>query len=415
MSIRLKCVLLVSVIVVGFTQAVTAETAQTETRIDDKTFEALIRKMSPPGFASIEKKTLRELVYAKNWEPAKKLCDEIIARPIEKFPNPYYGYNLKAVAYNYKATIEQQTGGNPGIIIRNQVEAAKLGHLEAAEWLAEYLLRRQPDIVAYALNLSKQDLSNLLHVGADLGGPFSAAVIGLTSIPMEVEPKERVYWGLLAILRDKGKPRDERKEILSNTIAQLGTNTVAEVLARFSLVGYPIASSKIGIPGRGILESLFAESDLRGSMGLAFGNYRDANEKAPEAPTIREQFDFYSRLLPELTGGDVYIEVAGPSTIASPRAVSADAHNILAELIPGDRVFVGCGPLSHVAFFFRRDEAKKRLLFLDPNYEFWQPAHNSCVTSFEFVEDKHKRYLSSIPEEDAESMIEAVITLRDAR
>jgi hypothetical protein len=87
----------------------------------------------------------------------------------------------------------------------------------------------------------------------------------------------------------------------------------------------------------------------------------------------------------------------------------------LAELIPGDRVFVGCGPLSHVAFFFRRDETKKRLLFLDPNYEFWQPTHNSCVTSFEFVEDKHNRYLSSVPEDDVESMIEAVITLRGTR
>lgn len=232
---------------------------------------------------------------------------------------------------------------------------------------------------------------------------------------MEVEPKERVYWGLLAILRDRGKPLGERKEILSNAIAQLGTNTVAEVLARFSLVGYPIAPSKIGVPGRGILDSLFAESDLRGSIGGAFGNYRDLNEKAPEAPTIREQFDFYSRLVPEVSNGDVYIEVAGPSTIASPRAVSADAHNILAELIPGDRVFVGCGPLSHVAFFFRRDETKKRLLFLDPNYEFWQPTHNSCVTSFEFVEDKHNRYLSSVPEDDVELMIEAVITLRGTR
>ena len=81
--------------------------------------------------------------------------------------------------------------------------------------------------------------------------------------------------------------------------------------------------------------------------------------------------------------------------------------------MPDDRVFVDCGPLAHVSILYKRDRERRMLYFIDPQYEFWQ--HNSCVTHFELIEDIHKRYLSALSESDIADMLQAVITIRDAR
>lgn len=392
-----------------------AQQSLVDTRVDDAQFESLMRKMMPAGTYSPAVKEVRSLISKGDLDGALRLCDELIAKPIDTFDNPYYGSNVKANAYNYKASIAQQTGGNPDEIIRNIIEAIKLGHVEAAEYFALNVLKRQPDFISFVQGLSKEELAEIFKAGASLGEPFSAAAIGIANIPMDIKSDERLYWFLFAVMRDKGISRAERQKILSAAIERMTIEKVGELLSRFSLVDYPIEKSKIGLPGRGIMETLFADSDLRGSLGGAHGNKRDPADRPPIAPTVREQFDFYSRIVPEVGFGDVYLVVAGSPTLHHPRVVGAGKSAMLAELSPGDRVFLDCGPLSHVAFFFRRDNERKRLLFLDPNYEFWHPSHNSCVTSHELVEGLHKRYLSSIPEIEVAEMLSAVLTMRDKR
>ncbi len=96
------------------------------------------------------------------------------------------------------------------------------------------------------------------------------------------------------------------------------------------------------------------------------------------------------------------------------RVIFAERSKIIAALTPGDRVFVSCGAFAHVTLLYRRDRESKKLLFIDPLYEFWNPTINSCVSKFELLPDKNRRYLSSVSEDDIAEMLQAVITVRNA-
>ena len=86
----------------------------------------------------------------------------------------------------------------------------------------------------------------------------------------------------------------------------------------------------------------------------------------------------------------------------------------MAELNPGDRVFVNCGGLAHVAVLYRRSTETGELLFLDPLHQFWQPSHNSCVTSYQLKHERANRYLTVVKEAEVEEMLQAAFTFRRA-
>ena len=86
----------------------------------------------------------------------------------------------------------------------------------------------------------------------------------------------------------------------------------------------------------------------------------------------------------------------------------------MAELKPGDRVFVNCGGLAHVTILYRRSAETGELLFLDPLHQFWQPSHNSCVTNYQLKHERANRYLTAVKEADVEEMLQAAFTFRRA-
>jgi hypothetical protein len=170
------------------------------------------------------------------------------------------------------------------------------------------------------------------------------------------------------------------------------------------------------LPGRGVITTLFVESDLRGTFGHLYGyKATDPNDYTEEAPTIGEQWIFYKKLIADIGYGDAYMMVAGSRKFDDPNIISRSTSDIMETIQPGDRVFVRCGPLSHVAMVYKLDRAGNKIYFADAAFQFWQPSHNSCVTSFSLTEHTLHRYLSSVSASEVKDILQAVITIRDSR
>jgi hypothetical protein len=90
-----------------------------------------------------------------------------------------------------------------------------------------------------------------------------------------------------------------------------------------------------------------------------------------------------------------------------------DPEQLLNVLLPGDQVFVSCGVLNHYAIVWKVDKKNKKLYFLDPFFEFWQPHVNVCITSSHQVPYKYNRYLTEVSSDEVKKIVVAIITIRD--
>lgn len=381
-------------------------------RVSDAEFEVLLKRMAPPNFEMSDYKKMREAFESGDVTVAEKQLDSIINRPISEFENPFFGYGLKSAAYSYRSKLPWRSEMERQQRWQDQKTAIELGNLPTVEEFSEGYLTKNPLTYLFASKLTKEELTQVFRTGAEFGDAFSAAAIGVSDIDLSVTDDERSYWAILAIQRDHGMSNERRESTFHHLLARVDPAQIRTTLSSYSVSGPPIPSSPVGLPPRGLRATVFVDSDLRGTFGIAFGGKTEPRSDVPDPPTVKEQFDFYSRIVPEVAPADVYLLAPiGEST--QKRIIPTDAATIVNELVPGDRVFLSCGPLAHVAVLYRRERVTKKLLFIDNLYEFWQPSHNSCVKNFALVEDKHKRYLSAVDEADVAGMLQASITVRD--
>jgi hypothetical protein len=393
-----------------------AQTDPQDLRIDDETYRTLVERMQPPSIPDLEIDPIQSAMERKDWGKARSLINELLERPISEFPTEFYGYRLKASAHYLKYRLILENGGSYIAAFREQIAAIRNGSPDAAEEVSLHFLQGDdPRVRPAAGSLSEKEFEELLRAGAELGDEFSEAALGIARVADAVPADERLYWALLTIVRDKTKQPREKRAMLDGLIGRMGSQAVSDLLKKYSIVGGSLPASDIGLPSRGLIETLFVEGDLRGTYGRAKATVIPSGMKAPLAPTVRENFDFYSRIVPEVGFGDAYILVPLSGTPPQSRMILAEKAKIISELEPGDRVFVSCGPLAHVTILYRRDRNSRKLLFVDPLYEFWVPSVNTCVSKFDLVEDRNRRFLTAIGEEDVAEMLQAVITVRDAR
>lgn len=86
--------------------------------------------------------------------------------------------------------------------------------------------------------------------------------------------------------------------------------------------------------------------------------------------------------------------------------------DILKGIYPGDSIWVTCSGLSHTATVFSASRERDELLLVDATYEFWQPSHNSCVTSLSHKRWKYGFYLPQLKLSEVAPIIDAVGTFR---
>ena len=409
-SIRYALGVLVFVCFSGF-----AQPPATDYRVSDEQLDLLIEKLQRANIGlPNEARVLNEAWTAGDTAKVKKVAEGYIAKPIGSFPNPWYGARLKADAHYYLYKLSQFGNHSPVKAHQHLLAAVRGGHYPAAEEFMQALLMRDPALAEIAANPTKFSISEIATMGATLGGGFSSAALAVTPFGNNLSNDERTYWLLITIMRDKAKENAEKRELLGKVIAESGEAKIAETLSKFAIAGGPF-SDDAALPGRSIYEALFADSDLRGQFGIAAGSLFEPGKIPKESMSIREQFDFYSRVVPSVGFGDVYLLYPKGAAPPSPRSVKMSTVNIMSQLRPSDRVFLSCGGIAHVAILSRADAANGTLLFIDPLFQYWQPSHNSCVSSFKLVRDRYERYLSAIPASDIAEMLVGVITIRRAK
>lgn len=358
-----------------------------------------------------EYKELREAYESGDLAKMKLSFDRVINEPIASFVNAFYAYGIKSTAYYYRSKMPPSSEIERTQREQDWKDAIDFGNLGAVQDMSEGYLRKDATALKFVAGLSKEEAARFFRTGADFGDPYSAASIAMRG-KGDVSQDETIYWTTIAIQADIGISPERRTNGLHQLFQQVGSLKIANILSRFSLAGSPLPSSRIGLPPRGLSATVFVDNDLRGTFGRAYGGKMEPRTDIPESPTVRENFDFYSREVPDVARADAYM-LAPVEKSTDQKIFPADVGLILSELIPGDRVFLSCGPLAHVAILYRRDASSHKLLFIDTAYEFWQPTHNDCVKNFELLEDKHHRYLSVVDEEDVKSMLVASITIRD--
>lgn len=362
---------------------------------------------------------LKPIIQARDARDFKKVVDlatGIIDRPLSSYVPIADGPWFRSTALMDRADAENELNVSFDVAMADEREAADLGNLEAIGNVLSVLF----DVYSGNALPSQQtvhtdatEIQKFLLMGANLGDASTAILIGLNRFPTDLSEDEKLYWLMLGIMRDNRSDSATKISAIKDLSRQLTAERLERVLSKYSLVRGSITAVLPGLPRRGLFGSLFVESDLRGTYARNFGFQPRLTSKPPEAVTIQENWRLL-RYLGNTDSTDAYMVVPGKRKFDDPNISSLPLDTIISNIQPGDRVFVRCGPMSHVAMVYRIDLQHDAIYFADSAYQFWQVNEGSYIKSFNLVEHDFHRFLSQIPISDLRGMLEAVITIRDS-
>lgn len=343
----------------------------------------------------------------------KRACSEVLARPDGSFESVRLRYWVKSLAYMHRARARLKLDEPADSGLEDEIAAAKLGNLQAIQNVSQKLLRKYDDAALPANQRpAASEVEAYYRAGAELGDALSSMMLALGNVPSYSTDDEKLYWFLLGIMRDRGLSAIRRNTMLAAIDEKIGKERLRAILRRFSIVGGTKEAGPESLPERGIAATIFVDSDLRGSFEKTFSWTRP--DGAPkESPSTLELFELFKALLGEAGYANAYLIVPGNRKFADRAMISMERPLIEKAIAPGDRVIVRCGALTHIAIVYRTDLAANKIYFADPLAEYWQPSHNSCVSKFDLIEERNKRFLAIVPARDVLNMLDAVIVFRD--
>lgn len=347
-----------------------------------------------------------------DYEAVIRKTTELINRDAKSFYSPPYGNWVKSLAYIERGAAKSALSGKPDADAPDLAEAAELGNLRAATTLSSRLFKKMNDKsedVTPRVNVD--DLVKYLRIGAELGEPWSAAHI--VQVPKSLMLAEGAYWTLLSIGKGSDTDADFRDGLIHSLYSQVGAEEVEHALKQLSPLGGTLKSGVVpGLPGRGVMATAYADAVLRREYSYNYGK-RQPKEHTAESPSTLEVFKA-ERAFADLVGhASVYMLVPGSRRFSDPAIISVPSAQIAAYMSPSDVIVVGCGDLVHMARIYRLDQMAGTVDFVDGLYEYWQPTHNSCISSFQFVPFIHGGYLIRVPSRDVATGVQAVMTFRD--
>jgi hypothetical protein len=189
-----------------------------------------------------------------------------------------------------------------------------------------------------------------------------------------------------------------------------------KLLKENALVGSSIESGFFGEPGRDVLATVFAESHFRSTIARGLGFYKP-NPKH-KGMSLRQIIEMNTWSV-ETTGMASAYHFMSAETDA-PISQEGEVARVLRvpfkqlgdALLPGDTIHVSCGPLSHTTVVFSLDAKKDTILLVDPLFQFWQPTHNSCISTFTLKHYKYGFYLTEVKLSEVVKVIDAIQTTR---
>ena len=406
---RCSCVTFVLVLTILFSAS-----AKPQSVADSRISDELIEKFLPPKSSISELKDIQDALSQGRFDTALKLAEGNIALGPNKFGSKFYGYHVVSASQYYAARASIQLGmDSQGISF--YVDSINNGNSGSADEFAELLFRNKIIKLVAAIDMQPSKMLDVLRKSANLGSEVAAAFIAFGDLQLPISKEEWAYWALMSIAGDKVATKEQKRETLTNMISRIGAQRAEEIFGGYSLTGGVIATSELGLPPRGLLESLFIENDLLGSVGVARPGRHDPNETIPQAPTIREAFELFNSLFAEIGFGKPYILLPGTGANEDSDIIMADSTEIVAHVRPGDRLYSTCGALSHVSIVYRVDDAAQAVEFIDPAYQYWMPSHNQCVKSATLKEIELGKFVTVVPKSELPEILVAVMTFRSRR
>jgi len=350
------------------------------------------------------------------WTTFRGAGQELVDRSDINTESPQYNEWVRSQALVYRGTATLAKTHDWSLAFSDIEKSAEIGNLQALRLLMENYLGEKSSAYPFgSFRPPDTDKSKAFFTAADLIDAYALRKVTDGSVELNVSAEQKLFWKLMYL----AKPIDDSsqsKEIF-DLIKNEGESKLGTTIAQYGLVGAPFGERTgiPSIPGRDVLATVFAELNLRIELVRSLGAHTPLDRtQIPEAPTVMENFLFLSTLVGEAGLADMYLLVPGKPETRQNNVHLFDREAIVDELRAGDIVWVGCGPFSHTAWVFAIDRNHDSIKFVDANYEFWKPSHNSCVKTLSF---EHFRYGYSSPTlklSDVAPMIEAVGTLRTA-
>ncbi|TIX91116.1 hypothetical protein [Rhizobium sp. P44RR-XXIV] len=342
-----------------------------------------------------------------------KLSNELIQKPLTEFDSSQYGIALKSMAYMHRGRAQAIISGEIQPYLEDFDRSASLGNLQAMEDLIKLCMTSAMGKASPGQEVDEPEskLRKYTHLAAPLGDPLSGILLGMGKLDPSLGSEEKAFWLLLGVAHDNLPPERKRKTIDDFSEA-LGSGKLERGIAQFGLTKVLDPDSELGLPGRNAVDTMFVEADLRGTFQRLLGIIR-ATGTIPEAPTLKENWQLYRYLVDSTGFGSAYLLIPGNNDSRDGHMIVRSRAAVSSNINAGDRVFVRCGPLSHVAMVYSVDRAKGEVLFADAAYQFWQKEQNACITSFRLVASDAARPLTSVSMDDVTRVLEAIITVRD--
>lgn len=343
----------------------------------------------------------------KDYQTVARLCDGLIKRDGSLFYSLPYANWVKSLAYIERGEAKFALTSNERDALADTAEAALLGNIKAARNISLKMLRQVQNPEGARI------LEQGLRIGAELGDSESALMLGGDMWPNSLSDREKAYWSLVALGMDASMSAERTDKNVHNAFALAGDTGVSQAIHDYSpLGGLTRANTAAGLPGRGVLATMFCDAFLRREYGYNYGK-RAPTTKAAESPSSLEVFRYMSAFADVLGRARAYLLVPGDRKFADPAIISLDSAEIARQLSPGDEVFVRCGPLTHVVRLYKIDRDAGTLGFVDGLFEYWQPSHNSCISSFDLAPLKLGGFLARVRLSEVLPMIQGVVTFRD--
>jgi hypothetical protein len=317
--------------------------------------------------------------------------------------NPQLAAYVRSLAFLHRAEARLRRGFPEEQVNADVAAAAGLGNLVAIRQLVrQYVQSARDSQPASARPPVGVAIDEVLRAGMDLGDrtTLQAVANGFGAVDQRQRTLAELLYGLQT--KDSGVVR---------RIDRLARETnLSDLLTAVAFVGGPRAGAAADLSSRDLLATLVAEDILRGTLarGLGFA----LPEKSVDPPLSLREIIELNNWLGEMTGMATVYHFVPESAPLGPRVLEMSRRALGNTVATGDSVHVRCGALAHTAVVWSVDRGRDELLLLDPLFQYWQPSHNDCITTFSLVHFRYGYYLTKLKLTEVLPMIDAVQALR---
>jgi tetratricopeptide (TPR) repeat protein len=353
---------------------------------------------------------IEDLMEKKRLIEAREKAIALAKKPSDYFASDKRERYMRGYALYYSGQISAELGDRDDAI--QQMEAAvDLGHPYAAyDTAALLLIQGTASKTPIDTDALRDKVFHYYLIGAELG---YAVCIDHIQVALRAKGEESKahYWFLLQRMSESADDVRRYRHFQNTEFTKEDRLFLRQVMKTESLSGGALPSTIAGLPRRSTLVSAYVDLLMRKQLRFVWMAFFEDSGVAESYP-LTDVFNAYRDSTRDNPLADLFLLV-NERYASDESAIALSSDQLLENTLAGDQVVVRCGRMVHYAIVWAVDRKNQKVLLLDPFDEFWQPSHNPCITFFERKSYKGHRHLVNLLLPEFQSMIVAVMTIRD--